>query len=112
MVVGLLLFLQALRRRVGIPMLAGGPARSARTDMLIAGLGLGGIIYAATSLDALITSEGTPETPSTALNDFVPVLSGLAEIPVSAIVAVTMVGIPMLVVVGLRRAGYRGLSSS
>jgi hypothetical protein len=101
MVVGLLLFLQALRRRVGIPMLAGGSARSARTEMLIAGLGLGGVIYAATSLDTLIPSADMPSAPSTALNDFFPVLSGLAEIPASAIVAVTVVGVPMLVVVGL-----------
>ena len=82
-------------------MVAGGPARSARSEMLIAGLGLGGIIYAATSLDALIPSEGMPDAPSTALNDFIPFFSGLTEIPASTIVAVTMVGIPMLVVVGL-----------
>ena len=101
LLVGLLMFLHALRRRVGVPMLVEGPAGSARSEMLIAGLGLGGIIYAATSLGSFIPSEGMPNAPSTALNDVVPILSGLTEIPASAIVAVTMVGIPMLVVVGL-----------
>jgi hypothetical protein len=103
MLVGLLLVLGALRRRVGIPMLAGGPATSARTDMLIAGLGLGGIVYAATSLDAIVLSGGMPRTPSTALNDLVPVLAGIPDILASAIVAVAVVGIPILVVVALTR---------
>jgi hypothetical protein len=99
--VGLLLELEALRRRVGIPMLPGGPARPARTDVLIAGLGLGGIVYATTNLDALIPPGGMPHTPSTALNDLVPVLAGIADIPASAIAAVAIVGIPILVVAGL-----------
>ncbi|MDQ3996277.1 MAG: CPBP family intramembrane metalloprotease, partial [Gemmatimonadota bacterium] len=39
MLAGLWLALGALRRRVGIPMTPAGPARSARTDVLVAGLG-------------------------------------------------------------------------
>jgi hypothetical protein len=100
MLVGLWLVLGALRRRVGIPMVAGGPPRSTRTDMLIAGLGLGGIIYATTGLDAF-PPGGMPPTPSTALNDVVPVLAGIADIPAAAIAGVAMVGIPILVVAGL-----------
>ena len=49
--VTLLYVLDALRRRVGIPMVPAGTWRSARTDVLIMGLGLGGVIYAATGLD-------------------------------------------------------------
>jgi hypothetical protein len=110
MLVGLWLVLGALRRRVGIPMVAGGPPRSARTDLLIAGLGLGGIIYATTGLDALIPPGGMPPTPSTALNEFVPVLTGIPDIPANAIAAVAMVGIPILVVAGLTpRWSWRAL---
>jgi hypothetical protein len=95
---------------VGIPMVAGGPSRSARTDLLIAGLGLGGIIYATTGLDALIPPDGMPPTPSTALNEFVPVLTGIPDIPANAIAAVAMVGIPILVVAGLTpRWSWRAL---
>jgi hypothetical protein len=110
MLVGLLLVLGALRRRVGIPMLAGSASRPARTDVLIAGLGVGGIIYATTGLDALIPPGGMPRTPSTALNDVVPVLAGIADIPANAIAAVAIVGIPILVVAGLTpRWSWRAL---
>jgi hypothetical protein len=110
MLVGLLLVLGALRRRVGIPMLADGPSRSARTDVLIAGLGVGGIVYATTGLDALFPPGGMPRTPSTALNDVVPVLAGIPDIPATAITAVAMVGIPILVVAGLSpRWSWRAL---
>jgi hypothetical protein len=101
MLVGLLLVLGSLRRRAGIPMLAGGPARSARTDMLVSGLGLGGIIYSAVNLDAIIPTGGMPRTPSTALNDLVPALSGIADTPATAITLVAAVGIPILVVATL-----------
>jgi hypothetical protein len=108
--VGLWLVLGALRRRVGIPMLAAGPSGSARTDVLIAGLGIGGIIYATTGLDALIPRGGMPRTPSTALNDVVPVLTGIADTPANAIAAVAMIGIPILVVAGLTpRWSWRAL---
>jgi membrane protease YdiL (CAAX protease family) len=98
---GLWLVLGALRRRVGIPMLADVPSRSGSTDVLIWGLGLGGVIYAASGLEALIRPGGMPRTPTTDLNDFVPVLAGIPDIPAAAIMAVTMVGIPILVVAGL-----------
>jgi hypothetical protein len=100
-VVGLLLVLDALRRRVGIPMLPAEPSRSARTDMLIAGLGLGGITYATSDLDALIPRDGIPSTPWTSLDEAVPLFSGIPDIPASAIATVAMIGIPVLVVAGL-----------
>jgi len=99
--VALLRVLDALRRRVGIPMVPAGPWRSARTDVLIVGLGLGGAIYAATGLGALIPPGGMPPTPWTNLNDVVPFLAGIPDIPASAISAIIMVGIPFLLVAGL-----------
>jgi membrane protease YdiL (CAAX protease family) len=100
-VLGLWLALGAMRRRVGIPMLAGEPSRSASNDMLIAGLGLGGIIYAMTHLDAFIPRGGMPRTPTTMLNEALPMLAGIADVPTNALMMVAVAGIPLLVVAGL-----------
>jgi membrane protease YdiL (CAAX protease family) len=100
-VLGLWLALGAMRRRVGIPMLAGEPSRSASSDMLIVGLGLGGIIYAMTHLDALVPRGGMPRTPTTMLNEVSPLLAGIADILTNALLIVAVVGIPLLVVAGL-----------
>ena len=100
-VFGLWLALGAMRRRAGIPMLAGEPSRSASNDMLIAGLGLGGIIYAMTQLAALVPRGGMPRTPTTMLNEVSPLFAGITDIPMSALMAVALVGIPLLVVAGL-----------
>ena len=112
MLVALLHVLDALRRRMGIPMVPAGSPRSAATDVLILGLGLGGVIYAAAGLDALIPPApgGMPSTPWTHLNDFVPLLAGVPDIPVSAIALVLMLGIPILVVAGVtQRRSWRAL---
>ena len=101
-VFGLWLALGAMRRRAGIPMLAGEPSRSSSTEMLIAGLGLGGIIYAVSHLTDLVVPRGVmPRTPTTMLNDVAPLFAGITDIPANALFAVVMVGIPMLVVAGL-----------
>jgi len=108
--VALLRVLDALRRRLGIPMVPAGPSRSARTDVLIMGLGLGGVIYAAAGLRALSPPGGMPPPPGTDLNDVVPLLAGIPDIPVNAIAAIIMVGIPFLVVAGLTsRWSWRAL---
>jgi len=113
MVLGLWLALSAMRRRVGIPMLAGEPSRSASKDMLIAGLGLGGIIYAMTQLDALVPRGGMPRTPTTVLNEVSPLLAGIADIPTNALMMVAVAGIPLLVVAGLTpRWSLRALSAA
>jgi len=101
MLFGLWLALGAMRQRVGIPMLAGEPSRSASNEMLIAGLGLGGIIYAMTRLDALVPRPGMPPAPATMLNEAFPALAGIANIPSNALLVVALVGIPILVVAGL-----------
>jgi hypothetical protein len=102
MLFGLWLALGAMRRRVGIPMLAGEPSRSASEEMLIAGLGLGGIIYAMTHLTALIVPPGVmPRTPSTMLNEASPLFAGITDIPSNTLFVVAVVGIPILIVAGL-----------
>ena len=94
-------------------MLAGEPSRSASKDMLIAGLGLGGIIYAMTQLDALVPRGGMPRTPTTVLNEVSPLLAGIADIPTNALMMVAVAGIPLLVVAGLTpRWSLRALSAA
>jgi membrane protease YdiL (CAAX protease family) len=98
---GLWLALGAMRRRAGIPMLAGEPSRSASNDMLISGLGLGGILYAMTHLGSLFTQSGLPPTPKTVLNETAPIFAGITDIPGNAIMMVAVIGIPILVVAAL-----------
>ncbi|HWL39171.1 MAG TPA: hypothetical protein VNO75_02955, partial [Gemmatimonadaceae bacterium] len=99
--IGLWFVLDAMRRRAGIPMLAGEPSRSASRDTLIAGLGLAGIVYVTIPLNALAWRGGLPRTPTTVLNDVAPPLSGIADVPMSALMLVTLIGIPILIVAGL-----------
>jgi membrane protease YdiL (CAAX protease family) len=102
LVLGLWLALGAMRRRVGIPMLAGEPSRSASNDMLIAGLGLGGVIYAMTHLSSLVVPRGVmPSTPITMLNALSPLFAGITDIPGNALFGVALVGIPVLAVAAL-----------
>jgi len=98
---GFWLALDAMRRRAGIPMLAGEPSRSASNDMLIAGLGIAGIAYAITPLNVLALRGAMPRTPMTALNDVVPALSSIPSIPMNAVMTVALIGIPLLVIAGL-----------
>jgi hypothetical protein len=98
---GLWLALDAMRRRAGIPMLAGEPSRSASNDMLIAGLGIAGIAYAITPLNVLALRGTMPRTPMTTLNDVVPALSAIPSIPMNAVMTVALIGIPLLVIAGV-----------
>jgi membrane protease YdiL (CAAX protease family) len=99
--VGLWFALDALRRRAGIPMLEGPPSRSTSNTMLVAALGLGGIIYAMTRFDALIPRAGMPRMPATSLNDLAPALAGITDIPMSSMLIVAIVGIPLLTIAAL-----------
>jgi membrane protease YdiL (CAAX protease family) len=100
---GLWLGLAAMRRRVGIPMLPGEPSRSASNDMLIAGLGIGGVLFATSQLSAVGQQGLVPETPTTALNDAFPLLAGVTDVPLVVMMTVAMFGIPLLVVAALSR---------
>jgi hypothetical protein len=99
--VGLWLALDAMRRRAGIPMLEGAPSRPTSNAMLISGLGLGGIIYAMTRLDALFPRAGMPHMPVTSLNSLAPLFAGVPDIPMGSMLIVAIVGIPLLTVAAL-----------
>jgi hypothetical protein len=110
---GLWLALGAMRRRVGIPMLSGEPSRPASNDMLIAGVGLGSVVFAMSQLGALVPRGGIPDTPTTVLNEVFPLLAGIADIPMIALMTVATIGIPFLVVAALtRRWSLRALMAA
>ena len=110
---GLWLALGAMRRRVGIPMLAGGPSRSASNDMLIAGLGLGGVLFAMSQLGALVPRGWVPDTPTTLLSEAFPLFAGVIDVPMVVMMSVAMFGIPLLVVAALsRRWSLRSLMAA
>ncbi len=98
---GLWLVLQTLRRRVGIPLLDDEPSRAAAVNVLIAGAGIGGMVYGITLLDGLIPPGPLPSTPSSSLDQLVPWLAGIPGIPARAIGTVATMAIPILVVGGL-----------
>jgi hypothetical protein len=102
-VLGLWLALGALRRRVGIPMLAGPASSATSNDMLIAGLGLGGLVYAMSRISEFVPSKGIPHAPSTLLNAAVPMLGGISDLPSTTMMMVALLGIPILVVAGITR---------
>jgi len=110
---GLWLALGAMRRRVGIPMLAGGPSRSASNNMLIAGLGLGGVLFAMSQLGALVPRGWVPDTPTTLLSEAFPLFAGVIDVPMVVMMSVAMFGIPLLVVAALsRRWSLRSLMAA
>jgi hypothetical protein len=100
-ILGLWLALGAMRRRAGIPMLPGEPSRSARNDVLVAGLGLGSVFFIISQLDSFAPGGGMPRTPATTLNDLVPWLGGVLSVPISALIGVAMLGIPLLAIAAL-----------
>jgi len=100
-VLGLWVALGAMRRRVGIPMLAGEPSTSASKDMLIAGLGLAGLFFTMSQPASLVPRGGMPATPTTTLDAALPLLAGIADIPATVLMSVAVIGIPLLVVAGL-----------
>jgi len=109
-VIGLWHALNALRRRVGIPMLPSGPSSTASKAMLIAGLGLGAVIFAVAHIDAVFPRASIPPTPMTMLNSEFPLFVGIPEIVMSTLMMIVLLGIPLLVVALItRRWGLRVL---
>jgi hypothetical protein len=102
-VIGLWHALNALRRRIGIPMLPFGPSHSASNEMLIAGLGLGAVIFAVAHIDSIFPRDSIPLTPTTTLNFAFPVLVGIPEIAMVTLMMVVLFGIPLLVVALISR---------
>ncbi len=105
---GICIATNALRQRVGVPIRPSGVAGAGAREMLVAGLGLGGVAYAASALPRLVKSAGIPPVPSTSLNDAVPALTGIISLPTGILVGVVGLAIPLLVIGGLtRRWRYR-----
>jgi len=102
-VIGLLHALDALRRRVGIPMLPSGPSHAASNEMLIAGLGLGAVIFAVAHIDSLFPRASIPATPTTMLNFELPLFAGIPDIALGTLTMVALFGIPLLVVALITR---------
>ncbi|MEA2706665.1 MAG: hypothetical protein QOH22_1453, partial [Gemmatimonadaceae bacterium] len=100
-VFGLWLALGSIRRRAGIPMRAGVPSASARNDTLIAGLGLAGTFFTLSQLASFAPGAGIPRTPGTGLNEVLPWLSGVPDMLIGALMTVSVIGIPLLVVAAL-----------
>jgi hypothetical protein len=102
-VIGLWHALNALRRRVGIPMLPSGSSVTASNEMSIAGLGLGAVIFAVAHIDALFPRASIPPTPTTMLNYEFPLLAGIPDIALSTLMMVAVFAIPLLVVALITR---------
>ncbi len=98
---GLWLAMTAVRRRVGIPMLHAAPSRTTSRDVVLAGLGLGAVVYAAAELRAFLPANDLPGLPRTLLDAAVPWLSDAFSIPTEVMTVVALVGIPLLVVAAL-----------
>jgi len=111
-VYGLLLVTNALRRRVGIPLVPDAP-EGTRRDVLVAGLGLAGIAYASSALVALSEQADLPPPADTALDRLVPALMGVPDVAPNALSAVVGVAIPLLVIAGVstKRAGRVALAA-
>ncbi|HYN80462.1 MAG TPA: CPBP family intramembrane glutamic endopeptidase [Gemmatimonadaceae bacterium] len=106
LVLGVWVALDALRRRVGIPMLRDAESGTASRGMLVAGLGLGAMVFAIVRLESLVplgTVARIPPVPSTLLDLALPWLGEAPSVPVSAIMTVAVVGIPILVLAGITR---------
>ena len=69
--------------------------------MLVAGLGLGALVYTLSRLDAFLPQTGMPKTPATLLDHAVPLLGNAAGMPAAVMMNVALVAIPMLVVAGI-----------
>ena len=105
-ILGVWRVLGALRRRMGIPMLEGEPSPSASNDMLLPGVGLGGLFFALSRLGELVPGNGMPHVPSTLLTESVPVLGGLTAMPSTTLMLVSGLGIPVLMVIGLAKSWW------
>jgi hypothetical protein len=106
LVFGVWAALGALRRRVGIPMLRNADSGTATRDMLVAGVGLGAIVFAMMRLESLVVLGSVPRiplVPSTLLVHALPWLGEVPGVPLSAVMMVAFVSIPLLVVVGITR---------
>ena len=100
---GLLVAVNGLRQRVGIPVRPAVATGSPSKAMLVAALGIAGVAYAASALPRLAPPMGIAPVPSTSLNDALPAVSGVLGLPVGTLISVILSAIPFLVVGALTR---------
>ena len=100
---GVWLVLGALRRRVGVPMRVAETSGGTLSDTVLGGLGLGSIVFAAGAVGTLFPNKQLPRSPHTVLDLAVPALDGIATIPISAMMMVAALAIPILVVLAVSR---------
>ncbi len=96
------LVVDALRRRVGIPVLPDSATGATRRDVLLAGVGLGALPTALGLLRALVPA-GLPAAPTTLLGTVVPALGPALSLPMQVVMGVAAVAAPFLVVAAASR---------
>jgi hypothetical protein len=108
--VGLWLMLGAMRRRAGIPMLPAAVLTDHPHDVLLAGLGLGSTMALVAMAAAMMKVPGVPPPPTTLLDRAVPLLGDTLVMPISVVMSVAALAIPMLTIAAIsRRTGVRAL---
>jgi membrane protease YdiL (CAAX protease family) len=85
-----------MRRRAGIPLVAGHTAAGGVSDDLAAALVLGGVPALTRSVGRLMQADGVPSAPATTLDALAPVLTRALEVVPNAIAMLLAVSIPAL----------------
>ncbi|MGI8618460.1 MAG: CPBP family intramembrane glutamic endopeptidase, partial [Gemmatimonadaceae bacterium] len=105
LVSGMWLALNALRRRVGIPVFAPPAFGDNRNGALLAGAAMGSVFAISGIVLPLVTSP-LPSPPATSLASAVPVASQLLALPPFVLLLVPVVAVPLLLIAALAR-GWR-----
>lgn len=102
---GLWLVVDALRRRIGVPLVPRVSSTTIRGDNVIPGVALGAL-FAIVQLVRHFNAPDIPSPPSTALDTAMPWLSGVLSVPTTVLAMVSVLAITVLPLVGLtaRRA--------
>jgi len=102
---GLWLALNALRRRVGIPLLPDAAPSARVPDALLAGVALGALPMLLARASSLAMTGEIPGAPDTMLAQAVPALAEALAVPTSVVAMVPFLAIPALVIAGVSRRG-------
>ncbi|MGI8618968.1 MAG: hypothetical protein ACR2L6_07735, partial [Gemmatimonadaceae bacterium] len=105
LVSGAWLALNALRRRLGIPVFAPTAVGDKRNGALLAGAAMGSV-FAIFGIVLPLVTPGLPSPPATSLASAVPVASQLLALPPFVLLLVPVVAVPLLVIAALAR-GWR-----
>jgi hypothetical protein len=102
LVSGTWLALNALRRRLGIPVFAPTAVGDKRNGALLAGAAMGSV-FAIFGIVLPLVTPGLPSPPATSLASAVPVASQLLALPQFVLLLVPVVAIPLLLIAALAR---------